>query len=310
MRIFTEDQFLRLGFEAMRDSTWSRSSRRSQISNFRSNYGTSPKVLSLIWYDLQEKLDLTDRITYDTLPLHLLVTYRWFTTYDSEPILKSTFELPVKEIRRWCRDISAKVALLRKVKIDPYWLDDGGLLIGKSLDGIHYRITEPRPFSTRYKSHKSNGPGLSYEYCINTHDNRICWLRGPFPAGTPDLTMFKESGLMEAIKDLQAARREVIKVIADDGYFTQECIGILSYRNELDPREIAWFKDRSLSRHETFNGRTKRFNCLTASFHHDRSSDNSAHEHPRHKACVESICVTIQYELEIGETTLLDPYPS
>ena len=99
-------------------------------------------------------------------------------------------------------------------------------------------------------------------------------------------------GLKEAIENLQQTTGDDIRVIADDGYFKKDLLGILSFRNEFDPRDIAWFKDRALSRHEQFNGYTKRFKVLEERFSHDHTSGNPNGEFPMHKACVEAICVT------------------
>ena len=106
----------------------------------------------------------------------------------------------------------------------------------------------------------------------------------------------------------QATRGNKFRAIADDGYFAINLVDVLSFRNEMDPPEIAYFKDRALSRHEKFNALTKRYACMTKDFLHDRGW-NPQKKHPRHKACLEAICVTIQYEMDAGVTTLFDPYP-
>jgi hypothetical protein len=71
-------------------------------------------------------------------------------------------------------------------------------------------------------------------------------------------------------------------------------------RNEFDPRQVAWFKDRVLSRQEAFNGKTKNYRCLTNEF---------VHSHDLHRQVVESICVTLQYEMDAGLLDLFDAYP-
>lgn len=297
-----------LGFDAQGDTTWRRSSRATQEKNFRSLYGTSARAVASIWVDLQQ---LDDPIAPSTKPIMILVAYRWLKSYLSEPELKSEFSMPVKSIREACRYMTTKIASLRGVKIDPFWLDHGGFQLGRSVDGIHYPITEPRPFSKRFSSHKLGGnAGLMYEYVLDTWRDRIVWLNGPFPAGQGDRSVFKDEGLRKAVEDLQAGlENDSIRIIADDGYKVIALLHVLSHRNEFDPRDIGWFKDRALSRHERFNGLTTNFRCLRVKFHHDRSSDNSAGEFPKHKACVEAICVTIQYEFDLGETSLFDPYP-
>lgn len=178
------------------------------------------------------------------------------------------------------------------------------------MDGVHYRIDEPRPFSTKFSSHKKGGEaGLDYEIVMYTHKPKVAWLHGPFPAATHDRTVFRKK-LYGAIKKKQEERDNDFKVIADDGYFANEFCKVLAFRNEFDPRDMKYFKDRALSRHERFNGLTKSgYSILTEKFRHDHGwNPNGAF--PRHKAVVETICVTLQYELDLGIKTLFDPYPA
>lgn len=311
MGLVSEDEFLALGFQLIGNRNIGRSQRSTQILEFKSLYGPSPLVMSHVWTDLQTKLGV-ESIAESSEPKILLIMYRWLKSYLSEPQLKNEFGgMAVKTIRKYCK-LVYKLALLRTVKIDPNWnKPDGGLRLNRTVDGIHYPITEPRPFSTDYSSHKlGKKAGLAYEFCIATDRDEILWIGGPFPAGTGDKAMF-ESALMQKIRELQIQRNDFdIRVIADDGYIKEALRDTLTYRNEFDPREIAYFKDRALSRHERLNGLTRRFDCLNKPFHSDRSSDNSARVHPAHKACLEAICVTIQYELDVGDTSLIDPYPS
>lgn len=169
-----------------------------------------------------------------------------------------------------------------------------------SLDGIHYAINEPRPFSQSHSSHKRGGkPALCYEIALSIHKPKVIWLNGGFPAGTSDATIFKRNGLMTALRELRQQHSKDFRLIADDGYFENALLDILSLRNEFDPRDVEQFKNRVLSRHETFNGRTKNYRCLTARFRHN---------HDVHRQCVEAICVTLQLELDNNVTTLFDPY--
>lgn len=193
-------------------------------------------------------------------------------------------------------------------KIDPNWEDDDGTLLSETLDGIHYKIDEPRPFSRSFGSHKEGMHAcLDYEFCIYAHKDKIAWLNGPYPAGTPDGVVFRDK-LKAAIEKKQTERTNEFRVIADDGYFAEDLMNVLSFRNEFDPREVAYFKDCALSRHERFNGLTKNYKILKVNFRHDRG-DNPNREFPRHKAVVEAICVTLQYEFDLGVKNLFDPYP-
>lgn len=169
---------------------------------------------------------------------------------------------------------------------------------------------EPRPFTTRARSHKfGKQAGLSYEVGIATDRPQVSWLNGPFLAGDPDMTNSKDK-LVEAIEEKQAERGDPdIRVLADDGYISKDLDHVFTYRNEMDPRELAYFKERQLSRHETVNGRSKNFRILDMKFRHDRGYDENR-EFSHHKAVTEAVFVTIQLELDLGEYELFDPYPS
>ena len=300
-----EDAFLWLGLKALNGTNEWQHSREKQVEQFRRLYGASAKILSLVWNDLSD-----NDLLFGAKPLHLLVLYRWMLAYQTELELHVLFGLSENTIRKWNKILLSSVASLRSIKIDPHWNDHRDLLLARTVDGIHYAIDEPRPFSTKYSSHKLGGKaGLMYEFVVATDKPRLLWLNGPFPAATNDITVFENHGLKQAIETIQV-NLPAFRVIADDGYYKLSCLEILSYRNELDPREVSWFKDRSLSRHESFNKLTRNYGCLSERFRNEHTSGNESQEFPTHKACVEAVCVTIQYELDEGEKTLLDPYPS
>lgn len=193
-------------------------------------------------------------------------------------------------------------------QIDPNWEDDDGLVLCTTVDGVHYHTTEPRPYSKSYSSHKHGGSAaLVYEHTIYTHKNKIASIVGPFPAGTHDKTVFR-SKLHGMITKKQEERSNDFRAIADQGYVADDLHSSLSFRNEMDPQEVEWFKDRALSRCKKFNGLTKAYKSMKVKFHHDRGP-NPDRLHPRHKACLEAICVTIQVEMDEGVTVLFDPYP-
>jgi hypothetical protein len=120
LRPFSEDEFVNLGLEMRGNATakgWKNLKHSSQIDLFKSTYGPHPLAVSLIWMDLQRSPFQADRIDDSVEPKHLLVMYRWLKSYESEKELYSNFGFPVKNIRKWCDDLSKKVALLRKIKV-------------------------------------------------------------------------------------------------------------------------------------------------------------------------------------------------
>jgi hypothetical protein len=155
------------------------------------------------------------------------------------------------------------------------------------VDGVHCRINEPKhPTMSKnpaYYSHKFESAGLNYELGISVFENKLVWMKGPFKAGTPDITVFREKGLMDKIPVGK-------KVIADKGY-RGEKERTTSVPNSHDSKELGKFKSRARARHETFNGRIKNFLCLDVRFRHGVKN---------HRSVFEAICVIVQYQLENG----------
>ena len=132
-----------------------------------------------------------------------------------------------------------------------------------------------------------------------THKEKIAWINAPYPAATHDKTIFRDK-LKAAIEKKQAERKNKFRIIADDGYVAEDLMNVISTRNEFDRKELAYFKDRALSRQEKFNLYTKNgYDILDKNFRHDHG-DNPDQQHPGHKAVVEMICVTIQSEMDLG----------
>lgn len=67
-----------------------------------------------------------------------------------------------------------------------------------SLDCVHFKVqefgTDP---SSKWYSHKHNGPGLTYLVAVDTVKDRIVWAEGPFPAATHDITIFRGGTVKE-----------------------------------------------------------------------------------------------------------------
>lgn len=159
-----------------------------------------------------------------------------------------------------------------------------------TVDGTHCPQEEPRPFSTKWSSHKLGGSaGLNYEIGLLLHKPQVAWVYGPTPPGQfNDLTVFRQK--------LKAEIPPGKKVIADRGYIGEP--DVISTQNDFDPIELAEFKWRALARHESFNQRLKNFACLTTKFRHGKEN---------HKIAFEAICAIVSYEMENGDA-LFDPY--
>ena len=157
-----------------------------------------------------------------------------------------------------------------------------------SVDGVHFRIWEPRKFpSTKWYSHKYKKAGLTYEVAVAIHHNKIVWVNGPFPAGENDKAVFyKEGGLGSKLKEGQFC-------IGDEGYST--LTDKVATRNSLDTPRTKDLKERAKARQETVNARLKAFGVLSGPFR-----TKGGNRIQRHKTVMGACLVIIQYEMENG----------
>ena len=160
------------------------------------------------------------------------------------------------------------------------YLRNNGSLCLVSVDGTDFMINEPSPFDPKWFSIKFKGPGVKYEIGLCIQTGEIVWVNGPFPCGRyPDHVMVAQPGGLE---DCLAAGEFYL------------CDGV--YRNR--PRSVTptghhtprdRMKAMARARHETVNGRFKRFGVLRQRFRH---------EVYRHRPCALSVFNIIQVEME------------
>ena len=120
IRHFSEEDFLLRGLSLRCNGEPRRRKKlpnQSMIIEFQSVYGPHPGTIAAIWVDLQTTPNVADRIDESVTPDELLLVYRWFKGYESAFELKTTYQYPVKHIRNICRDLTYKLARLRKLKV-------------------------------------------------------------------------------------------------------------------------------------------------------------------------------------------------
>jgi len=50
--------------------------------------------------------------------------------------------------------------------------------------GMDFRISEPKPFNSKWYSHKFKGPGVRYNAGVFIQMGWIVWVNGPFLCGS------------------------------------------------------------------------------------------------------------------------------
>ena len=151
------------------------------------------------------------------------------------------------------------------------------------MDGTDFRILEPSPFSKKWFSHKFKGPGLRYEIAVGIQLGHIVWTNGPFPAGIPDINIFRSS-----LKDKLV---EGERVEADKGYRGEPTKIDLPQENTGGSEDQVRSKARARSRHETMNARLREWGVLRTTFRHKIN---------RHRGIFRAIIVLSQIKIENG----------
>jgi hypothetical protein len=106
-------------------------------------------------------------------------------------------------------------------------------------------------------SQKLNAAGLKYEVGVCIQTGHIVWVNGGFPCGKSDLTIAREH-----LVHLLSPGEKIIadKIYQDAQYF----ITPRTFPYELD------LQKQIRARHETVNGKLKRFACLHSFFRHNK----------------------------------------
>ena len=88
------------------------------------------------------------------------------------------------------RDYVSRIQSLKSKKISFDGLDPKCQFL--PIDTVHIRSQEFRcDPSSKWYSHKSNGPAVSFEVVADPVEGKIRWTNGPEPASINDLTFFR-----------------------------------------------------------------------------------------------------------------------
>lgn len=262
--------------------------RKTLIARFVGHYGAKPVAYSMLWEDFQTTTIAAARIQEKDLSLdYYFMTLAFLKSYLTESQLSGMFKVSEKTARTWIRFYVHKIQALKPQKI--FFPENFGNIVGfdciMSVDGTHCAIREPKhPVYSKdpaYYSHKSNHAGLNYEIALSLIEDRIVWVSGPHPAGTPDIQVFR-SGLIAHIPNGK-------KIVGDKGYRGEP--QYISTPNAIDNDQVKLYKSRARARHETINSRIKSFKCLSERFHHSSEF---------HGKVFGAICVITQYQLDNG----------
>jgi hypothetical protein len=169
-----------------------------------------------------------------------------------------------------------------KIHWENRYIRDVGCVCKVTVDGTDCPIQEPSPFNPGWYSHKFKGPGLRYELGICIRTGWIVWVNGPYPCGHwPDINIFRH----KLVYKLDPGE----KVLGDGGYrdrqtFCDTPTGFNTYEQ--------YVKGVARARHETINGRLKKFEVFNTKYRHDLST---------HEWCFRAVANITQIKIQTVE---------
>ena len=135
-----------------------------------------------------------------------------------------------------------------------------------TVDGTDFRMGEPTPFSSKWKSHKAKGASIKYKVAVSIYSGDIVWIYGPHEGSKNDLTVFREQ--------LQHMLEHEEMIEADAGYgAVGRAVGTDGIiRSKNDYLSIAEMMEKAeiRARHETVNRRFKVWQILKQEFRNNK----------------------------------------
>lgn len=310
------------GFNARRQANVNH---KKNLSRFRTHYASDPSIYAILLVKLQETENDAARVSFDPeedkrvkrigadgLLKYFFMAIHFLACYPKEEEAEATFGCSNRTWRKWVWEIVEKIALLKPEIIvwperwnnpdNPQDPNSETMFI-ITVDGTHCRVEEPthEAFSenTKFYSHKFKQAAFDYEIALSIFEDKCVWAAGPYPAGTPDISIFRHK-LKQKVLESCTRSGVAQRAIGDKGYRGER--EILSVPSSQDTEEVRVFKSRALSRHEVFNARIKTFECMDERFRHTGHPRDSSVSGPeaKHQWCFDSVVVICQLQMENG----------
>ena len=298
-RVRSPSEVLRKGLLYCRVFSSKRST-AAKTKEFRKHYGASPLDLCDMWYDLTvtditaAKLNTKDNS--DKGFKMFLIAHHFLWVYPKNAkVLGSRFDICEKyasgdHLWRWIKKIAALKA--KKIVWPAHFNSQQTETFAVTVDGTDFRIWETKhptlPKDKKIYSKKFNHGAVKYEIVLSVYQSKCVMISRQFKGATHDIEMTRVEGGLKTKMNATPGKL----AIADRGYVTDKIDErFYSTPNGLDPPELQNFKSRGRLRHETFNGRLKKYGSLEQTFKHGIK---------KHQYALEAICVTVQYQMDNG----------
>jgi hypothetical protein len=283
--------FIGLSFVGFDRARQAQSGQARNFERFSAHFGWEPKVLNLVFTDLVSifpKMDLKDA----------LMTLNWLKGYDTRPVLAGRWGSCEEYIGPKVKEYAKMIQSLKTKKIRFGEFDPDEIYI-ITVDGVHFVTNEFRlDPSGKWYDHKRNCAGLTYEFAMSIRKQQIVSVRGPDPAATADITVFRGGTVKTKVedRDQEALYFKIPKgklAVGDSGY-QGEPEKIVCTDDDHDPA-LKSFMGRAKNRQEALHTRLRSCKILSDRFRHGTGTQERM---DLHQTCVDAICVIVQYDIE------------
>ena len=266
-------------------SSWESQKEKDKV--YKSIVGCTTIIIAAIWNEIK------DFVTKDIYRKHLIWALVYLKVYSTEYIHchivgwpdAKTFREKSWHIVECIADLKSKFIVTENRFIGAPKNKRGLSLL--SFDCTDCMIDEPWPFDQSLCSKKFNGPGFKYGVSLALFSNNICSGDGPYKAGFPEGSVFKE-GVGSRIQENEPV--EVDAGIRGDDRLMTPRAAISSQQRKS--------KCNQRARQETIFGKMKQFNVLNTPFRYS-SSDLEEIKY-KHGTCFDAVLVITQLKLMIG----------
>lgn len=299
--LFTPDQVLVRGFDAIvglpsidEDDYLARN-----IRLFKAHFGESPSTIAFVWESIVKsnptELGLVQSDKSETGFWRLLIAIHFLWAYPKNAMILATTTGTSERMVQgeflwyWVRAIGKLRSQVIIWPAEDY--NHPGRYICLTVDGVDFRTYEKSSddynVDPKTYTHKHNHGGVKYEIGIDAYLPKVVWTNGPYRGGKPDGEIFKmEGGLREKIPEGKVAVTD--RVYKDKKHKDNNDLALPSFG---DSSELFRIKSRLRSRHESFNGRLKKYSILYDTFRHD--TDN-------HGFAFDAVLVLVQFAMDHG----------